>query len=180
MHPWHDVPFDPARASVSIPVVIEIPRGDAHKYELDKETGMLRLDRVLHSAVHYPADYGFVPRTLGDDGDPIDVLVLGQDPLPPLCLLEARPVGMLVLRDEAGRDEKIIAVRTRDPAWSGINHHDQLPSHVVDQIDRFFRDYKILEHKEVEVGAIAGPEAATTVLQDAARAYGLRFPRAQP
>src|SRR5947207_15746969 len=116
MHPWHDSYIDDAQIATAFPVVIEIPKGSKNKYELDKETGLLRLDRVLYSAVYYPADYGFIPRTYCDDGDPLDVLVLGSEPVHPLTIVEARANGAMPMRDEKGADDKIVAVRLRDPA----------------------------------------------------------------
>ncbi len=110
MHPWHDVYVDEQLIEREFPVVIEVPRGSKNKYELDKETGILRLDRVLYSAVHYPANYGFIPRTFCDDGDPLDVLVLGQEPVDPLTIVEARAIGVMRMRDEKGLDDKILAV----------------------------------------------------------------------
>src|SRR5690242_17202926 len=110
MHPWHDYPVDPGIIEESVPVIVEIPKGSKNKYELDKETGLLRLDRVLHSAVHYPADYGFIPRTFCDDGDPLDVLVLSQEPVYPLTIVAARPIGVMRMRDDKGTDDKIVAV----------------------------------------------------------------------
>ena len=109
MHPWHDCYVDDAIVGTAFPVVIEIPKGSKNKYELDKETGLLRLDRVLYSAVHYPADYGFIPRTFCDDGDPLDALVLGQEPVYPLTIVEARAIGVMRMRDEKGIDDKIVA-----------------------------------------------------------------------
>src|SRR5688500_10356156 len=130
MHPWHDVYVDEVQVGTSFPVVIEVPRGSRNKYELDKETGLLRLDRVLYSAVHYPANYGFIPRSFCDDGDPLDALVLGQEPVVPLTLLEARAIGVLRMRDEKGIDDKIIAVAVHDPAVADYTDHRQLPAHI--------------------------------------------------
>src|SRR5262249_49513437 len=110
MHPWHDCYIDEALISKAFPVIIEIPKGSKNKYELDKETGLLRLDRVLYSAVYYPADYGFIPRTYCDDGDPLDVLVLSQEPVYPLTIVEARAIGLMRMRDEKGSDDKVVAV----------------------------------------------------------------------
>ena len=115
MHPWHDIPVDEAAIADVFPVVIEIPKGSKNKYELDKRSGLLRLDRVLYSAVHYPADYGFVPRTYCDDGDPLDALVLGQEAVFPLTIVQARAVGVMRMRDDKGLDDKIIAVSVNDP-----------------------------------------------------------------
>ena len=121
MHPWHDSYIDDSLIATAFPVVIEIPKGSTNKYELDKETGLLRLDRVLYSAVYYPADYGFIPRTFCDDGDPLDVLVLGQEPVYPLTIVEARAIGVMRMRDEKGVDDKIVAVSVRDPVVRGLH-----------------------------------------------------------
>ena len=126
MHPWHDTYVDEAVIATGFPVVIEIPKGSKNKYELDKETGLLRLDRVLYSAVHYPADYGFIPRTYCDDGDPLDALVLGQEPVYPLTIVEARAIGVMRMRDDKGIDDKIVAVSVRDPAFADYTDKSQL------------------------------------------------------
>jgi inorganic pyrophosphatase len=171
MHPWHDTPVDAATIAQSFPVIIEIPRGSTNKYELDKTTGLLRLDRVLYSAVHYPADYGFIPRTYCDDGDPLDVLVLGQEPVHPLTIVDARAIGVMRMRDEKGTDDKIVAVSVHDPAYAHYSHHDQLPPHVLRQMRRFFEDYKILEEKHVSIEHLLGPAEAVGIIDDALRAY---------
>ena len=171
MHPWHDTYIDEARIATAFPVVIEIPKGSTNKYELDKETGLLRLDRVLYSAVYYPADYGFVPRTYCDDGDPLDVLVLGQEPVYPLTLVEARALGVMRMRDEKGIDDKIVAVSVRDPAYADYVDKDQLPAHVLRQVRRFFEDYKTLEHKQVIVEDMLGPSDAVAIIADALDLY---------
>ena len=118
MHPWHDCYIDSTLVKKSFPAIIEIPKGSTNKYELDKETGLLRLDRVLYSAVYYPADYGFIPRTFCDDGDPLDVLVLGQEPVHPLTIVEGRAIGVMRMRDEKGIDDKIVAISVRDPSFA--------------------------------------------------------------
>jgi inorganic pyrophosphatase len=171
MHPWHDTYIDEAVITSAFATVIEIPKGSTNKYELDKETGLLRLDRVLHSAVYYPADYGFIPRTFCDDGDPLDVLVLGQEPVYPLTIVEARAIGVMRMRDEKGIDDKIVAVSVRDPAYADYKDKDQLPGHVLRQVRRFFEDYKVLEHKQVIIEDLLGPEAALGIIADALQMY---------
>ena len=175
MHPWHDSYIDDAQIATAFPVVIEIPKGSTNKYELDKETGLLRLDRVLYSAVHYPADYGFIPRTYCDDGDPLDVLVLGQEPVYPLTIVEARAVGVVRMRDEKGGDDKIVAVSVHDPAFAEFTDKDQLPAHVMRELRRFFEDYKALEHKQVQVDDLLGPEEAVRTIREALELYRRQF-----
>jgi inorganic pyrophosphatase len=171
MHPWHDSYVDDAIVSDAFPVVIEIPKGSKNKYELDKETGLLKLDRVLYSAVHYPADYGFIPRTFCDDGDPLDALVLSQEPVYPLTLVEARAIGVMRMRDEKGIDDKIVAVSVHDPAFSGYTDKAQLPGHLLLELQRFFQDYKALEHKQVVVEDLLGPGDAVTIIRAALELY---------
>lgn len=171
MHAWHDIYIDDASIEKAFPVVIEVPEGSKNKYELDKETGFLRLDRTLYSAVHYPANYGFIPRTFCDDGDPLDALVLGQEPVHPLTIVEARAIGLMRMRDEKGIDDKVIAVSIRDPAVSAYTRHEQLPEHTLLQIKRFFQDYKVLEEKQVVIDDFLGPEDATRILREALDMY---------
>jgi inorganic pyrophosphatase len=171
MHPWHDSYVDDTVIADAFPVVIEIPKGSKNKYELDKETGLLRLDRVLYSAVHYPADYGFIPRTFCDDGDPLDALVLGQEPVYPLTIVEARAIGVMRMRDEKGIDDKIVAVSVHDPAFAEYTDKDQLPTHVLRQVRRFFEDYKALEHKQVVVEDMLGPAEALRIIREALELY---------
>jgi inorganic pyrophosphatase len=171
MHPWHDTYVDDTVVATAFPVVIEIPKGSKNKYELDKETGLLRLDRVLYSAVHYPADYGFIPRTYCDDGDPLDALVLGQEPVFPLTIVKARPVGVMRMRDEKGIDDKIVAVSVCDPAFADYVDKDQLPPHVLREVRRFFEDYKILEHKKVIIDDLLGPADAVRIIVEALELY---------
>ena len=171
MHPWHDSYVDDAIVGSAFPVVIEIPKGSKNKYELDKETGLLRLDRVLYSAVHYPADYGFIPRTYCDDGDPLDALVLGQEAVYPLTLVEARAIGVMRMRDEKGVDDKIVAVSVRDPAFADYHDKEQLPAHLLRELRRFFEDYKALENKQVVVEELLGPDDAVRIIRDALDLY---------
>jgi inorganic pyrophosphatase len=171
MHPWHDSYVDETTITTAFPAIIEIPKGSTNKYELDKETGLLRLDRVLYSAVYYPADYGFIPRTYCDDGDPLDVLVLGQEPVYPLTIVTARAIGVMRMRDEKGVDDKIVAVSVKDPAYTDYKDKAQLPGHVLRQVRRFFEDYKVLEHKQVIVEDLLGPVAAISIIVDALEMY---------
>ena len=171
MHPWHDTYVDETVIASAFPVVVEIPKGSKNKYELDKETGLLRLDRVLYSAVYYPADYGFIPRTYCDDGDPLDALVLSQEPVYPLTIVEARAIGVMRMRDEKGIDDKIVAVSVRDPAFAEYIDKDQLPNHLLREVRRFFEDYKALEHKQVIVDDMLGPKEAVAIINAALDLY---------
>jgi inorganic pyrophosphatase len=171
VHAWHDIYVDDQLVEKAFPVVIEVPRGSKNKYELDKETGFLRLDRVLYSAVHYPANYGFIPRTYCDDGDPLDVLVLGQEPVYPLTIVEARAIGVMRMRDDKGLDDKILAVNVGDPAVSDYRDKSELPLHVEREIRRFFQDYKILENKTVEIDDFLGPAEAWRIIRESFDLY---------
>lgn len=174
MHPWHDLPAgDPAGC---FQTVIEVPKGGTVKYELDKASGMLRVDRVLYSAVFYPANYGFIPQTLGGDGDALDVLVLMDQPVAPLSVLRARAIGALPMVDDAGEDEKIIAVCCDDPGFAHFTTLDDLPDHQQRQIDRFFKDYKILENKAVRTMEFMGLEQAVAVIQEGIDRYARTYP----
>jgi inorganic pyrophosphatase len=180
MHPLHDIAVDPSRLDDAVPVVIEIPQGSKNKYELDKETGLLRLDRVLYSAVHYPANYGFVPRTHCDDGDPLDALVLGQEPVHPLTIVEARVLGVMRMRDEKGLDDKLIAVSAHDPAVADWHDLREIPKHLLVEMKRFFVDYKVLEQKEVLVEAPLGRDEALATLREALALYEKTFGSKHP
>src|SRR5947209_2319154 len=153
----------------AIEVIIEIPRGSRNKYEYDHVSGVIRLDRVLHSAVHYPADYGFVPETLSKDGDPLDVLVLTLDPTFPGCHVPARPVGVLRMIDDKGEDEKILAVPAGDPRFDDILDLENLHGHWLREIENFFATYKLLEQKDTELLGWAGAGAAGKVIEEARR-----------
>jgi inorganic pyrophosphatase len=177
MHPWHDCHVDEDTIDTAFPVVIEIPKGSKNKYELDKETGLLKLDRVLYSAVHYPADYGFIPRTFCGDGDPLDALVLSQEPVYPLTIVQARAIGVMQMRDDKGEDDKIIAVSVHDPAYADFTDKAQLPQHLLRELQRFFEDYKALENKRVVIEDLHGPDEAVKIIRDALELYR-RLPRA--
>jgi len=170
-NPWHDVPPGEETPRGIVPAIIEIPMGSSNKYELDKETGLLKLDRVLYSAVHYPANYGFIPQTLADDGDPLDVLVLGAEPVYPLTLVKARAIGLMVMKDQDELDHKIIAVHVNDPEYSSYRDVHQLPPHRLAVLKRFFEDYKILEKKAVIVDEILSAVEALPVITEALATY---------
>jgi inorganic pyrophosphatase len=173
MHPWHDVELGPGTPEV-FDCVIEIPAGSTVKYELDKATGLLRVDRVLYSAVHYPANYGFLPRTLCDDGDPLDVIVLGQAAVVPLCIMRARAIGALQMVDQAREDDKIIAVHADDPEYREYRDLAALPEHRLQMVKRFFQDYKTLEEKQVQVERFLGPAEACRIIARSIELYADR------
>ncbi len=169
-HPWHDVTPGQNLPRQFI-VVVEISAGSHVKYELDKKTGLLKLDRILYSAVHYPANYGFIPQTYAEDDDPLDVLVLCQEPLDPLTLVEARAIGMMTMLDSGKRDHKILAVAVNDPEFSSFTEADELPPHRLAMVVRFFQDYKKLEGKEVEVEDFQPCAAALPIIEAALERY---------
>ena len=176
MHPWHDV--TPGEGlPIDFQVIVEIPMGSSVKYELDKETGLLLVDRVLYSSVIYPANYGFIPRTLGDDDDPLDLLVVMQEAVQALSIMRVRPIGMMHMVDEGQDDEKIICVHLDDPEYRDFEHYEQLPPHRMDELQRFFQDYKVLEGKEVDVGHFEGPEEAIDAVRHAMELYEKQFAR---
>ena len=175
-HPWHDVAVGDDAPEV-FQALVEIPKSSKVKYELDKETGLLKVDRVLYSSIHYPANYGFIPRTLGDDGDPLDVLVLMQEPVYPLSLLTVRPIGMMHMVDDGENDEKIICVPLEDPEYRSYQSYDELPRHRLDELKSFFEDYKKLEDKEVNVEDFAGAKEAMEAVGHAMELYGEKFAR---
>lgn len=149
MHPWHDIDPGP-KAPEIVTAVVEIPKGSRHKYELDKASGLFRLDRVLYSAVHYPGDYGLIPRTFFEDGDPLDVLIVTHLPTFPGCLVEVRPVALFRMLDKGLPDDKVLGVSHRDPSFSEIKDVGDLPPHLLLEIEHFFRVYKDLEGARVE------------------------------
>ncbi len=170
MNPWHDVP--PGRKlPQEFETVIEIPAGSSVKYELDKVCGLIRLDRVLYSAVYYPSNYGFIPQTLAEDGDPLDVLVLCQEAVVPLTIIHARAIGLMTMIDAGKNDHKIIAVATGDPEFSSYYEASDMPQHRLLMLRRFFQDYKQLEGKAVEVDEIEPAAKAYPIIEDAVRRY---------
>jgi inorganic pyrophosphatase len=170
IHPWHDV-TPGNKLPQEFDSVIEIPSGSNVKYELDKSSGLIRLDRMLYSAVYYPANYGFIPQTLAEDGDPLDVLVMCQEAVVPLTLIHARAVGLMSMVDSGKMDHKIIAVATDDPEFNSYFEASQMPSHRLLMLRRFFQDYKQLERKAVKVNKILPARKAYPVITDALRRY---------
>ncbi len=169
-HPWHDVAL-PRYIEDPIPAVIEIARGSKVKFELDKTSGLLKVDRILFSAVHYPANYGFVPRTYCDDGDPLDILVFCQESIAGLAIMRAKVIGVMRMRDDKGEDDKLVAVHADDPEYADYADVSELPSHRMRELKRFFEDYKALENKRVLVREPQGRKEALKVLRDAIRLY---------
>ena len=170
IHPWHDVtPGEDAPQEFN--AVVEIPFGASVKYELDKVSGLIKLDRVLYSAVYYPANYGFVPQTLAEDDDPLDVLVLCQETVVPLTLIHARTIGLMTMIDAGEKDHKIIAVAVDDPEFNSYREAAEMPSHRLTMLRRFFQDYKLLEGKAVEVDEIQPAKLAYPIIEDALARY---------
>ena len=170
IHPWKDLSPGPHPPDL-VTAVIEIPRGSRNKYELDKDSGLMRLDRVLYSAVHYPGDYGFIPRTLHEDGDPLDVLVRINEPTFPGCQIDVRPVGVLKLLDRGEPDDKILAVPSHDPQHNEYFDIADLPGHYLREIEHFFGIYKDLEGKRVEIVGWEKSERALEIIVDSIRRY---------
>lgn len=170
MNIWHDISADWVRPD-NFTAVIEIPKGGKNKYEMDKETGLLRLDRVLYTATHYPANYGFIPRTYADDGDPLDVLVMCQESIVPMTLVQCYPIGVITMTDGDSIDEKIIAVPFRDPSLSDYQDISELPRHTFDEIRHFFTVYKALEGKSTAVDEVLGRSEALRIIDHCMDAY---------
>ena len=167
---WHDI--SPKRISAEDFIcVIEISKGSKKKYELDKETGFIMLDRILYTSTHYPANYGFIPRTYGDDMDPLDVLLLCSEPLEPLSLVRAYPIGVISMIDNGRNDEKIIAIPFNDPTYNHYTNIDQLPNHIFEEMRHFFSVYKNLENKTTAVNEVSDREAAIKVIENAIDSY---------
>ena len=164
-HAWHDV-IPGKNLPAEFTTVIEIPLGSSVKYELDKATGLLKLDRILYSAVYYPANYGFIPQTLAEDDDPLDVLVLCQEAVAPMTLVTARAIGLMTMIDSGKRDHKILSVAVGDPEFNGFREAAELPPHRLMMLRRFFQDYKYLEGKAVEVDEIQPAEVALPIIEE--------------
>ncbi len=174
MNIWHDIAPERVTPTDFISV-IEIPRDCKIKYEMDKETGLLRLDRMLYTATHYPANYGFIPRTYADDCDPLDVLVLGSAAVYPMTLIRCYPIGAIKMIDDNAFDEKIIAIPFGDPNYNMYKSLDDLPRHIFDEMAHFFSVYKTLEHKQTTVQEIVGRDAAIEIIEKALANYNEKF-----
>jgi inorganic pyrophosphatase len=177
-HTWHDLPFtreDNLENPETLNCVIEIPEKTKAKYEIDKETGMLMLDRVLSSPMHYPYNYGFIPQTLCDDGDALDAIVFTQVTLQPLCMLNIKPIGVMHMIDGGEADDKILAVASDDPHYRHINDISELPTHILNEIETFFSDYKKLEKKSVQISGFKDSKTARKIVQQSIVDYKAKF-----
>ena len=167
---WHDI--SPKRINATDFIcVVEISKGSKKKYELDKETGLIILDRILYTSTHYPANYGFIPRTYGDDGDPLDVLILCAEPLEPMSMVRAYPIGVISMIDNGRKDEKIIAIPFKDPNYNNYKNIDELPPHIFEEMRHFFTVYKNLENKETAVNEVSDREIAIGIINEAIDSY---------
>ena len=176
MNIWHDI--DEKRISSSdFIATIEISKGSKKKYELDKETGLIILDRILYTSTHYPANYGFIPRTLGDDKDPLDVLVICSEDIESLCLVRCYPIGVIKMLDSGKLDEKIIAIPFEDPTYNEYHDISELPSHIFNEMSHFFTVYKSLESKETVVNDVCNAEEAKSIIEKCRDAYIEKFCR---
>jgi inorganic pyrophosphatase len=174
LHPWHGVPSGEHAPRV-VNAVIEIPQGSRCKYEIDKASGLLKLDRVIYSSFYYPCNYGFIPKTYGDDKDPLDILVITSLPVVPLTLMNAKVVGVMQMIDGGDADDKIIAVAANDPGVNHYNNIEELPKHFFDELRHFFEEYKKLENKTVSVEEFGDKSAALKIIEEAMKCYNLKF-----
>lgn len=169
-NPWHSVSLG-EKPPECVNAIIEIPKGSKAKYELDKDSGLLKLDRVLFSAVHYPANYGFIPKTYSDDRDPLDILVICSIDVDPMCIIEAKVIGVMRMVDDDEKDDKIVAVANKDMSVNYVNDLHELPPHTIVELKRFFEDYKKLEHKNVIVEQFFGKEEAYRIIAESIELY---------
>ena len=176
LHPWHGAHYGNNAPQV-VNALIEIPQGSRAKYEIDKETGLLLLDRVIHSSFHYPINYGFIPQTLGHDGDPLDILVMCSETIQPLCLVEATVIGNMQMIDNGEMDDKIIAVAKNDPTVNHFGSISDLPKHFIIVLRNYFENYKVLENKEVKIDEFQDKETAYDIVQEAIEYYRLKVPK---
>lgn len=174
MNIWHDINSERINVE-NFDAVVEISKGSKMKYELDKETGMLRLDRVLHTSTHYPANYGFIPRTFAPDNDPLDVLILCSERIEPMSIAECYPIGVITMLDNGAADDKIIAIHVGDPTYNTYTDISQLPQHIFDEMVHFFTVYKMLENKTTVIDEAKGADAAREIVKDAIERYESLF-----
>jgi inorganic pyrophosphatase len=174
LHPWHGAHYGDKAPSM-VNGLIEISQGSRCKYEIDKKTGLLKLDRVVYSSFHYPVNYGFIPQTLGEDGDPLDILVMCSESIQPLCLVEATVIGNMQMIDSGEKDDKIIAVASKDPSVNHITNINELPAHFFAVLKNYFEQYKVLENKKVEIDEFQDKETAYKVIEEAIAFYKTRF-----
>jgi inorganic pyrophosphatase len=175
-HPWHEVSIGRTPPSV-VNAIIEIPKGSRAKYEIDKESGLIKLDRVIYASMYYPLNYGFIPQTLGEDHDPLDIVVLTQVAVVPRCLISSKVIGVMQMIDRGEADDKIIAVAENDPSVSHINDVKDLPLHLLAELKHFFENYKTLENKKVVVDEIKSHEEAYRVIEASINFYRTTFPK---
>ena len=174
LHPWHGASYG-TKAPEIVSALIEIPQGSRTKYEIDKETGLLKLDRVIYSSFHYPVNYGFIPQTLGDDGDPLDILVLCSQSIQSLCLVQATVIGNMQMIDSGEKDDKIIAVATKDPSVNHITSIEEMPKHFILELRNYFEQYKVLEDKQVQIEDFQNKEVAYQIIREAIAYYKKKF-----
>ena len=174
VHPWHGASFG-KNAPATVNALIEISKGSRTKYEIDKPTGLLKLDRIIYSSFHYPVNYGFIPQTLGLDNDPLDILILCSQSIQPLCLVEATVIGNMQMIDSGEEDDKIIAVATKDPSVNHISKIEELPKHFFNELKNYFEQYKVLENKEVRIDKFQTREEAYEIITAAIKLYKEKF-----
>ena len=174
LHPWHGAHYGD-RAPQTVTALIEISQGSRTKYEIDKPTGLLRLDRIIYSSFHYPVNYGFIPQTLGLDNDPLDILVISSQPIQPLCLVEATVIGNMQMIDTGDKDDKIIAVAAKDPSVNHIKEVEELPRHFFNELKNYFEQYKVLENKQVQIDNFQNKEEAFLIINEAIELYRQKF-----
>lgn len=176
LHPWHGAHYG-KKSPETVNALIEIPQGSRAKYEIDKATGLLKLDRVVYSSFHYPVNYGFIPQTLGEDNDPLDILVISGESIQPLCLVEATVIGNMQMIDNGEKDDKIIAVAAKDPTVNHFTNVNELPKHFIAVLKNYFENYKVLENKVVEIDEFQDKQAAYGIIHKAIDFYTQKFPK---
>jgi len=174
LHPWHGVETG-KNAPEFVNCIVEIPQGSRSKYEIDKASGLLKLDRVIYSSFHYPANYGFIPQTYGDDKDPLDILIISSMTIQPMCIVEAKVIGVMQMLDGGEGDDKIIGVAANDPAINYYENIEELPKHFFNELRHFFEQYKVLEKKTVKVEEFGNKQQALGIIKDAMESYNKLF-----